>query len=99
MFSFFNSKPSAPLPMPTSQLFDEQSFYAQFTKDLRNAQSEVIIESPFISKGRVVSLIPVFTELIKRKVKIFIITRPSHESRAYNYFDYSSQGCQSGETL
>jgi phosphatidylserine/phosphatidylglycerophosphate/cardiolipin synthase-like enzyme len=79
MFSFFNSKPSAPLPMPTSQLFDEQSFYTQFTKDLKNAKSEVIIESPFITKGRVVTLIPVFAELQKKGVKIFIITRPSHE--------------------
>jgi len=65
--------------MINTLLFNEKSFYKQFTKDLLRAQSEVIIESPFITTKRMDKLVPVFNKLVKRKVKTCIITRDPKE--------------------
>jgi len=44
------SKPSQQLQaQETSRLYDEKTFYQQFLKDIANAKTEVIIESPFIT--------------------------------------------------
>lgn len=59
----------------TSHLFDEKSFYSSFLEDLHNCQSEVIIESPFISKTRMKSLFPVFRKLIEKKVAVYVMTK------------------------
>ncbi|MCL5411918.1 MAG: phospholipase D-like domain-containing protein [Patescibacteria group bacterium] len=61
---FFNSK-----------LHDETTFYQAFIKDLKNCRKEIIIESPFISCRRMAALEPIFKALIKRKIKIYIVTR------------------------
>ena len=60
-------------------LADENSFYYRFERDLLEAKNEVIIESPFITVPRVRSLKPIFESLVKRKVKVFIITRHPKE--------------------
>lgn len=62
-----------------SILADEKSFYQQFHQDLLKAKQEVIIESPFITIPRLISLKSVFELLIKRGVKIFIITKHPEE--------------------
>ena len=66
----------------TSHLFDEKSFYSSFLEDLHNCQSEVIIESPFISRTRMKSLLPVFRKLIEKKVAVYVMTK------APNLLDY-----------
>lgn len=58
-----------------SHLFDEKSFYDSFIKDLLNCKEEVIIESPFISASRMKKLFPIFKKLIKRDIKVFVITK------------------------
>lgn len=62
-----------------SRLFDETTFYRQFSKDLKCSKKEVIIESPFISRSRVYSLLKPFEDLVSRKVKVYIITRHPDE--------------------
>ena len=62
-----------------SSLYNENTFYKQFSTDLQNASEEVIIESPFITVKRLNSLLPIFTQLKSRKVSIFIITRNPQE--------------------
>lgn len=62
-----------------STLYDEKTFYGQFTKDLLRCKDEVIIESPFITSARMQMLFPVFEELIERSIKVFIITRDPFE--------------------
>lgn len=62
-----------------SQLHNENTFYKAFVKDLNNAQKEVIIESPYITRDRANKLIPIFNKLLDRGVKIFIITRDPRE--------------------
>lgn len=61
--------------MFNTSLFDESTFYSQFGKDLLHAKREVVIESPFITINRVRKLSPIFDRLVKRGVKIFVVTR------------------------
>jgi phosphatidylserine/phosphatidylglycerophosphate/cardiolipin synthase-like enzyme len=58
-----------------SQLHDEHTFYETFIRDLEACTREVIIESPYITSNRVKMFYPVFERLMKRSVKIYIITK------------------------
>ena len=70
--------------MINSSLFDESTFYKQFSKDLLHAKHEVIIESPFITLDRVKNLTPIFNKLIKKGVKVYVITRdPAEHQEVY----------------
>lgn len=76
-------------PNPTSDcagsiLYDETTFYNRFAQDLLGAKKEVIIESPFISAQCMRILRPVFEKLVKRGVKVYVITRnPKDHSNGY----------------
>lgn len=61
--------------MFNSSLFDERTFYRQFVSDLQRAQSEVIIESPFITIKRCETMLPIFKKLIGKGVAQYIVTR------------------------
>lgn len=74
MFNFGKKPPSE----FSSQLFDEKSFYGQFSSDLRAAANEVIIESPFITGERMNQLVPELQQLVNKGVKVFIMTRSPH---------------------
>jgi phosphatidylserine/phosphatidylglycerophosphate/cardiolipin synthase-like enzyme len=58
-----------------SRLFNQDSFYAAFLKDLNKCQHEAIIESPFITRRRLEMLLPVMQKLKSRRVKVVINTR------------------------
>ncbi len=84
MVNFVTSKLQFPISLAfqkhspelvTSKLYDEQTFYKQFMKDLKASKREVIVESPFISSTRMYSLAPLFRALVSRKVKCYVITR------------------------
>lgn len=62
-----------------SRLYDNDNFYFKFEKDLKQCREEVIIESPFISGQRMRTLSHLFENLVKRKVKVYIITRNPEE--------------------
>src|SRR3989344_4183753 len=62
-----------------SILYDETTFYNQFTHDLEKAKKEVIIESAYITVPRVRKLKSQFEKLAKQGVRIYIITRYPHE--------------------
>lgn len=77
----FFSKSVAP-ELLESALHTETTFYSSFSRDLRKAQKEVIIESPFIACKRTESLLPAFRRLARRGVNIRINTRnPRHHER------------------
>lgn len=61
--------------MFNTSLFDEHTFYPNFTRDLLQAKSEVVIESPFITTNRAKKLSPIFINLIQCGVKVYVITR------------------------
>lgn len=78
MFNFFRSSQSS-TDILSSKLFDETTFYEAFIKDLGKCQKEVIIESPYITCQRMKLLEPTFRKLIKRGIKVYIITRNPRE--------------------
>ena len=73
MFRLFNHP--APTDLLNSKLYDQDSFYPTFLKDLAKCRSEVIIECPFITNRRLKTLLPILEKLKARKVRIVINTR------------------------
>lgn len=63
----------------SSRLFNQDDFYKAFTNDLLKTKREVIIESPFMSFKRLNSLLPILRQLVQRKVRIIINTKPPEE--------------------
>jgi phosphatidylserine/phosphatidylglycerophosphate/cardiolipin synthase-like enzyme len=58
-----------------SKLYDDKTFYAAFIKDLNNCGSELIVDSPFITRRRLQYLLPTLKMLKERKVRIIINTK------------------------
>ena len=58
-----------------SELYSNESFYKAFLNDLRCAEHEVIIESPFITSRRINTLYPELQRLLNHDVRITINTR------------------------
>ncbi len=71
--------------MFSSSLFDQDTFYKAFVKDLNNARNTVIIESPFITKKRMTQLMPVLRKLRLRDVRIVVNTKPLDEHNPMLY--------------
>ena len=65
--------------MNNASLHDEKTFYQQFIDDLSKCKKEVIIESPFITSVRMAVLYPIFERLIKKGVKVYVVTRDPRE--------------------
>jgi phosphatidylserine/phosphatidylglycerophosphate/cardiolipin synthase-like enzyme len=63
----------------SSRLYDQNSFYKAFLCDLERAQSHVVIESPFITKKRMILLSPILQRLRIKGVHIVINTKPFEE--------------------
>ncbi len=64
--------------MPSSSLFNERTFYANFLRDLRRANKHVVIESPYLTERRALYYTPIFQTLSKRGVRVMIHTRHFH---------------------
>ncbi|MBP9738799.1 hypothetical protein KBD20_03865 [Candidatus Saccharibacteria bacterium] len=65
--------------MNNSALFDNNTFYKAFERDLRRARQSVIIESPFITRRRMEHLLPLLTRLRRKGVRIVVNTRNPEE--------------------
>lgn len=63
----------------SSRLYDQNTFFKAFIRDLHRCQKEVIIESPFITTKRMEMFLPIFTKLRQRNVHIVINTRNPHD--------------------
>jgi HKD family nuclease len=85
MFSFGRQQPvkNASVEQIESKLFDELSFYQTFLQDLRDCEEEVVIESPFITYQRAKIFDRIFKNLIKKGVKISVITRDPREHEEF----------------
>ncbi len=74
------------IDIENSELFSETDFYPNFIKDLLNAKQEIVIDSPYITTERVRTFVPIFDHLIKKGIKIFILTRqPKEHNGAMKY--------------
>lgn len=70
----------------SSPLYDQDTFYKPFIRNLFSSKQEVIIESPFITKKRMDALLPVFEKLRRRGVRIIINTRNPVEHDGNYYY-------------
>lgn len=64
---------------PRSDLYNQDTFYRAFIKDVSTARKQLIIESPFITSKRARLLLPIFERLRRRGVQIVINTRNPNE--------------------
>lgn len=67
------------LDLFNSQLHDEHTFYQKFFTDLESCTEEVVIESPYITTERMRTFDRLFKDLIRKGVRIYIITRDPKE--------------------
>jgi phosphatidylserine/phosphatidylglycerophosphate/cardiolipin synthase-like enzyme len=81
-------------PLLSSKLYDEKSFYETFLRDLEGSKNEVIIESPYITSKRAKMLIPVFSRLLSRGVKIYVMTRDPQEHEDNMEYQSEEAICQ-----
>ena len=65
-----------------NNLYDQNSFYDAFIKDIKHSKTRVIIESPFITTKRINQLNPIIRRLIRRGVAVVINTKPVEEQNA-----------------
>ena len=72
---WFNKHADSANGLIDSSLYNEDTFYNRFEKDLKNCHSEVIIESPFITSRRLSLLMPSLQKLKSKHVRITINTR------------------------
>lgn len=68
-----------PRKVVVTDLFNEKTFYKAFVKDLLNAEREIVICSPFVTKFRSEYFRDIFLKLKKRNINLFVITRPVEE--------------------
>lgn len=69
----------------TSSLHDQDTFYHAFRRDLAYCSNEAIIESPFITSSRAASLLPIFSKMRSRNIRIVVNTRhPSEHEAPYD---------------
>jgi phosphatidylserine/phosphatidylglycerophosphate/cardiolipin synthase-like enzyme len=69
-----------------STLYDQDTFYKAFMRDLLHSKDEAVIESPFITEKRMRTLLPIFAKLRSRDVRIVINTRnPTEHDGDYYY--------------
>lgn len=72
--------------LANTSLYNQGTFYKQFSRDLLAAKNEVIIESPFIATRRMSVLLPIFTKMSRRNVRIIVNTRnPEDHDGDYYY--------------
>jgi hypothetical protein len=75
MFKLLRRQKADQSNLLASQLYDQDTFYKAFIRDLGNCTNQVIIESPFITSRRMRSMLPVLQRLTKRGVRVIINTR------------------------
>jgi len=62
-----------------SSLYNQDTFYRAFVKDLLSVRTLVVIESPFITKRRIQMLLPILNRLRAKNIRIIVNTKPFNE--------------------
>ena len=71
---------SSTLPnAPTHIIFNKDNFFTVYLQDIAAASKHLLIVSPFVTKKRMLQMMNPFGEVLNKKVKITIITRPADE--------------------
>lgn len=69
--------------LTTSRLYNEQTFYRAFERDLVCCRNEAVIESPFLTTRRVQILLPTLRKMVTRGVRVTINTKHPQEQEDY----------------
>jgi len=64
---------------PTHIIFNKDNFFTIYLQDIAAASKHLLIVSPFVTAKRMLQMMDHFGELLNKKVKITIITRPADE--------------------
>ena len=72
-------KADAEAPQSKDIIYDGKSFYPVYCNDVRSAQKEILIVSPFMSKSRLKQLAKVLSEPILNGVNIKAVVRPADD--------------------
>lgn len=75
MFSFRRVRGDNKTALLSSQLYNDESFYEGFLRDLKSARSSIIIESPFITSRRLATIYPLLKSAVSRGVHVIVNTR------------------------
>ena len=67
---------------PTNIIFDKDNFFPVYVKDIENASSSVTIVSPFVSKKRMLQMMAYFQTILRKQVRVTIMTRPAEDFSA-----------------
>ena len=85
MHNFFRRPLNDPT-IVTSKLYDQDTFFDMFLRDISRSRTDLVIESPFITTRRMNTLLPVLQKLRRRNVRVVINTRhPDEHEGAYKY--------------
>lgn len=79
----------------SSTLYDQNTFYKALYRDLGCCRHELIIESPFITEKRMNVLLPIFSNMRRRNIRIVVNTRDPIEHEG----DYYQQALVTIEAL
>ena len=75
----YQIKADAETPLTKDLIYDGKSFYPVFCQDLKNAEKEILIVSPFMTKSRLQKLVKVLSEPILRGVSVKAVVRPAED--------------------
>ena len=62
-----------------SRFLDEMSYFTSLRKDFANSKNSVVIISPFVSRRRVEDLKPNIMSMLRRGIKVTVVTKPIGE--------------------
>lgn len=88
MFSLIHNRNK--FDLANSRLYNQNTFYNGFIKDLNNCHENLIIESPFITSKRMRILLPILAKLRRRGIEIIVNTRDPAEHNG----DYQDQALE-----
>jgi superfamily II DNA or RNA helicase len=64
---------------PTNIIFNKDSFFPVYLQDIALASKHLLIVSPFVTEKRMLQMMNYFSDILKKQVKITIITRSADE--------------------
>ena len=82
----------------SSRLFDNETFYKAFIKDLGRASHGIYIESPFMTTERMDMLLPILRRACQRGLQITVNTRPPSEHDG-KYIDQAYKAVQDMQSI
>ncbi len=98
MFKRLFSKSIDTTALCSSRLFDNETFYKAFIKDLGRASHGIYIESPFMTTERMDMLLPILRRACQRGLQITVNTRPPSEHDG-KYIDQAYKAVQDMQSI